>query len=89
MDYTTFIGVEGVSGTNSGEYSAVEVATSAYTTYSNKVTDFPYGYSFPVLDTASYMNRCALTGAATTALEAQISSVSGGETEAVNALPAA
>eukprot|EP00520_Triparma_pacifica_P015089 CAMPEP_0118647022 /NCGR_PEP_ID=MMETSP0785-20121206/8382_1 /TAXON_ID=91992 /ORGANISM="Bolidomonas pacifica, Strain CCMP 1866" /LENGTH=674 /DNA_ID=CAMNT_0006539083 /DNA_START=27 /DNA_END=2051 /DNA_ORIENTATION=- len=79
MDYTTFIGVEGVSGTNSGEYSAVEVATSAYTTYSNKVTDFPYGYSFPVLDTASYMNRCALTGAATTALEAQISSVSGAQ----------
>jgi choline transporter-like protein 2/4/5 len=78
IDPLTFVGVGGVTGTNAADYSAVAVNTAAYTDYSDNPTDFPTGYSFPVLDTVSYMNRCTLTTVATNALEAQIT-LAGGE----------
>ena len=77
IDITTFVGVGGVTGTNAGDYSAVEVNTAAYTDFSDNTSNFPTGYAFPVLDTVSYMNRCTLTTAATTALEAAITAANG------------
>jgi len=75
IDATNWIGVDGVVGASVADYANVEVYPSY--TGDNNQANFPSGFSFPALDSTSYMNRCTFTGNATTALEAYIKEANG------------